>query len=307
MATAALDAFGLDAMTPEPEDLETLAPNSAVPSPPQPYSLAPEAQNLQSIIGPGDTLEEELRSKLSQMISRANSKDSGTSEDESKTQIVDQQMDKKSEMIKEQTERERKRTNDILKDCSASEETSERVEHVNGQAIKRSKRLAKNTSIKEEGRIRERKSGGSDRTVDEQEQRRGHKREPNRHSKRQHKRDTERDAEQKGGVRSGSSASSPAVTPSFQEGVLSDNQVSTQAVNCAAGCRHHCLCPTVLPLIWQQLILLYLCDNHFLYLPSVSQWLGATAEASVALSILAAGETLERRRPVMPAGIYLNV
>lgn len=232
MATAALDAFRLDAMTPEPEDLETLAPNSAVPSPPQPYSLAPEAQNPQSIIGPGDTLEEELRSKLSQLISRANSKDSATSEDENKTQITDQQMDKEGEVLKEQTERERQRTKDILKDCSASEETSGREEHVNGQGMNRSDRLAKNPSMSEEGRIRERKLGGSDRTVEEQEQRRGHKREPNRHTKRQHKRDTERESEQKRGARSGSSASSPALTPSFQEGVLSDNQVSTQAGKC---------------------------------------------------------------------------
>lgn len=245
MATAALDAFRLDTMTPEPEDLETLAPNSAVPSPPRPYSLAPEAQNLQSIIGPGDTLEEELRSKLSQLISRANSKDSDASEDESKTQIVDQQTDKECEMIKEQTESERQRTNDILKDCSASEEASESVEHVNGQEMKRSERLTNNPSMREEGRIRERKSGGSDRTVDKQEQRRGHKRESNRHNKRQHKRDTEKDSEQKRGARSGSSASSPALTPSFQEGVLSDNQVSTQAGNRAAGCRRYCLCRTV--------------------------------------------------------------
>lgn len=228
MATAAIDAFRLDAMTPEPEDLETLAPNSAVPSPPQPYSLAPEAQNLQSIIGPGDTLEEELRSKLSQLISRANSKDGGTSEDESQTQIVDQHMDKECEVIQEQMEWGRQRTKDILKDCSASEETSERVEHVNGQERKRSERLAKNPLMREEGRIRERKSGGSDRTVEEQEQRRGH----NRHSKRQHKRDTERESEQKRGARSGSSASSPALTPSLQEGVLSDNQVSRQAGTC---------------------------------------------------------------------------
>lgn len=236
MATAALDAFGLDAMTPEPEELETLAPNSAVPSPPRPHPLAPEAQDLQSIIGPGDTLEEELRSKLSQLISRANSKDSSTSEDESGMQILENQTDKECETIKEQTERERQRASDTSKDCSASEEGSERGEQVNGQEVRRSERLTKSPSVREEGRIRERKAGGSDRTVDEQEQRRGHKREPNRHSKRQHKRDTERDSEQKRGARSGSSASSPALTPSFQEGVLSDNQVSAQAGSRAAGC-----------------------------------------------------------------------
>lgn len=257
MATAALDAFRFDAMTPEPDDRETLAPNSAVPSPPQPYSLAPQAQNLRSIIGPGDTLEEELRSKLSQLISRANSKDSGTSEDESKKQIRDQQTDKECEMMKEQKERER--TNDTLKYCSAGVETSETVEHVNGQEVKRRDRLTKNPSMREDGKKREWKSGGLDRTVDEQEQRRGHKRELNRHSKRQHKRDTERDSEQKG-ARSGSSASSPALTPSFQEGVLLDNQVSAQAETCAAGCRRDCLCRTVSHIYMS----LSLSANHFL-------------------------------------------
>lgn len=221
MAIAALDAFRSDAITPEPHDLETLAPNSAVPSPRQPCPLDPQAQNLESIIGPGETLEEELRSKLSQLISRANSKDNGMSEDESTTQILDQQTDKESEM--------RKKPSEVEKDCSASEETSDsgkRAGHVNGQEMKRSERLTKNPSMREEGRIREKKSGGSDRTVDEREQRRGHKREPSRHSKRQHKRDAERDSEQKRGARSGSDASSPALSPLLQEGALSDNQVS---------------------------------------------------------------------------------
>lgn len=231
MATAALDAFRSDAMTPEPDDLETLAPNSAVPSPPQARSLAPGAQNLESLMGPGDTLEEELRSKLSQLISRANSKDNGTSEDESKGQILEQQTDKEGETMKEQRERERKKTNEVVKDCSASE-SGKRVEHVNGQEMKRSERLTRTPSLREEGRTREKKSEGSDRTVDEQEQRRGHKREPSRHSKRQHKRDAGRDSEQRREARSGSSASSPALTPSLQEGALSDHQVSREL-----GCR----------------------------------------------------------------------
>lgn len=219
MATAASDTFRLDAVTPEPEDLETLAPNSAAPSPPQPYSL-------QSFMGPGDTLEEELRTKLSQLISRANSKDSSTSEDESKLQSVERHADKEGEGIKERVGRERQRTSDRLKDCSASEEPSKRAQQMNGQEMKRSERLARKPSMREDGRIRER-------TVDEQEQRGTHKREPSRHSKRQHKRDCERDSEQKPGARrSGSSASSPAVTPSSQEGAPSDNQVRTQGRTC---------------------------------------------------------------------------
>ncbi|XP_029698945.1 rab effector MyRIP isoform X1 [Takifugu rubripes] len=228
LATVTPDTFRSDAMTPEPEDLKTLAPNSAASSPLLPYSLAPEAQNLQSIIGAGDTLEEELRAKLSKLISRANSKDGSTSEDESKMQTVDQEAAKESEMIKEQIERERQRTNDRLKDCFVSEETGK----MNGQEKKRSERLKSKSSMREEGRIREKNSGVLDKTADEQERRGGHIREPNRHSKRQHKRDVERDSEQKRGARrSGSCASSPALTPSSQEGVLSDNQQKYSAAS----------------------------------------------------------------------------
>lgn len=238
LATVTPDTFRSDAMTPEPEDLKTLAPNWAAPSPLLPYSLAPEPQNLQRIVGPGDTLEEELRAKLSELISRANSKDGSASEDESKMQTVDQEAAKESEMIKEQIERERQRANGRLKDCFVSEETGK----TNGQEKKRSERLTGKSSMREEGRIREKNSGVLEKTADEQEQRGGHKREPNRHSKRQHKRDVERDSEQRRGARkSGSCTSSPALTPSSQEGVLSDNQVWTQDETRAAGCGH-CLC-----------------------------------------------------------------
>lgn len=264
LATVTPDNFRSDAMTPEPEDLKTLAPNSAAPSPLLPYSLAPEAQNLQSIIGPGDTLEEELQAKLSELISRANSKDGSTSEDENKMQTVDQEAAKESEMIKEQIEREKQRTNDRLKDCFVSEETGK----MNGQEKRKSERLTSKSSIREEGRIREKNSGVLDKTADEQERRGGHKREPNRHSKRQHKRDFERDSEQKRGVRrSGSCASSPALTPSSQEGVLSDNQVWKQDETRAAGCGH-CLCLSTW-LDWNNSSYLssslYPCANHVLF------------------------------------------
>lgn len=234
MATAAPDAFKLDAMTPEPEDLDTVAPNSAVPSPPQPHSLAPESQHSPSSLGTGDPLEEELRSKLSQLVSRANSKDSSSSEDECTKRPVDKQMDEESDRLREKarpkdTERGRPRPSDRLRDRTSSKEregASETVEHMNGQETKRSERLIKSASVREEGRLGERRSGSLEETVDDQEQKRGDKREPNRQSKRQHKRDVEKEAEQKGGAkRSGSSASSPAITPSSQEGVLSDNQV----------------------------------------------------------------------------------
>ncbi|XP_040922281.1 rab effector MyRIP isoform X6 [Toxotes jaculatrix] len=239
VATAALDAFKSDAMTPEPEDLDTVAPNSAALSPPQPHSLAPGPQQSASSSGPGDPLEEELRSRLSQLVNRANSKDSSSSEEECAKWPVDKQTDKESDRQREKTrpkdtERERHRASDRLR-----EKASETVEQVNGQEVKRSERLIKSPSVREEGRLRERRlekgAQSLEAKVDDQEQTRGNKRDPNRQSKRQHKRDVEREVGQKGGGgrRSGSSASSPAITPSSQEGVLSDNQKYSAASLCS--------------------------------------------------------------------------
>ncbi|XP_059182769.1 rab effector MyRIP [Centropristis striata] len=226
MATAAPDAFRLDAMTPEPEDLDTVAPNSAAPSPPPAHSLAPGSQHSPSSSGPGDPLEEELRSRLSQLVSRANSKDSSSSEEESAKRPADKQTDKESDRQREKT---RPRGSDRLRERTSSKErekASETVEQVNGQEVKRSERLKKSSSVREEGRVKDRRveMGVECLEVDEQEQKRGEMREPNRQSKRQHKRDVEKEAGHKGMRRSGSSASSPAITPSSQEGVLPDNQ-----------------------------------------------------------------------------------
>nr|XP_019942801.1 PREDICTED: rab effector MyRIP-like isoform X1 [Paralichthys olivaceus] len=216
-ATAALDPFRLDAMTPEPQDLDTVAPNSAALSPPQPHSLAP---------GSGD-LEEELRFRLSQLVKRANSKDDSSAGEECP---ADRQTDKDSDRQREKkrlkdADRERQRASERLR-----EKPSETAEQVNGQEMKRSERLIKSPSMREEGRVRERRLEKGvesvEEKVDDQEQTRGDKREAHRQSKKQHKRDVEKEAAQKGGRRrSGSSASSPAVTPSSQEEVLSDNQV----------------------------------------------------------------------------------
>ncbi|XP_074477603.1 rab effector MyRIP isoform X2 [Sebastes fasciatus] len=228
-ATAAPDAFKSDAMTPEPEVLDTVAPNSAAPSPPQPHSP--------SSSGAGDSLEEELRSRLSQLVSRANSKDSISSEEEECTKRpADKESNRQREKtMPKDTERERQKGCDRLRD---REKASETVEQVNGQEVKRSERLIKSPSVREEGRVRDKRLEIGveclEEKVDDQEQKRGDKREPNRQSKRQHKRDVEKETEQKGGARrSGSSASSPAVTPSSQEGVLSDNQKYSAASLCS--------------------------------------------------------------------------
>ncbi|XP_069368163.1 rab effector MyRIP isoform X3 [Paralichthys olivaceus] len=222
-ATAALDPFRLDAMTPEPQDLDTVAPNSAALSPPQPHSLAP---------GSGD-LEEELRFRLSQLVKRANSKDDSSAGEECP---ADRQTDKDSDRQREKkrlkdADRERQRASERLR-----EKPSETAEQVNGQEMKRSERLIKSPSMREEGRVRERRLEKGvesvEEKVDDQEQTRGDKREAHRQSKKQHKRDVEKEAAQKGGRRrSGSSASSPAVTPSSQEEVLSDNQQKYSAAS----------------------------------------------------------------------------
>ncbi|KAK5898440.1 hypothetical protein CgunFtcFv8_015857 [Champsocephalus gunnari] len=182
--SAAPDAFKSDAMTPEPEDLDTVAPHSAAPSPPQPQSVAPGPP-------PADSLEEELRARLSQLVSRANSKDCSSSEEE----------EKEEERTKDT---ERQRGSDRLS------EESETVEQGNGPE----ERLIKSPSEREETRL-EMGVECLEEKVEEWESKRGDKRQ----SQRQHKRDAEKEAR-----RSGSSASSPAVTPSFQEGALSDNQ-----------------------------------------------------------------------------------
>lgn len=176
-ATAAPDAFKLDAMTPEPEDLDTVAPNSAAPSPPQPHSLALGAKLSPSSLGPVDPLEEELRSRLSQLVSRANSKDSSSSDEECTKLPTDKQTDRESDRQREktrpkETEKERQRASDRLRD-----RPSETVEQVNGQEAKRSERLLKSQSVREEGRGRERRlergAGSLEVTADEPEQKRG--------------------------------------------------------------------------------------------------------------------------------------
>ncbi|XP_067342798.1 rab effector MyRIP isoform X2 [Channa argus] len=219
IATAAPDAFKVDAMTLETEDLDTLVPNSVTPHPPQPYSLAMRTQHLSRSSGPGNPLEEELQPRLSQLFNCANSKDNSSSEEECTEWPADKQADKESDRQREKsrpidTEIERKRV-------------SETVEQANGQ-VKRSERLIKSPSVREEGKVRERRLEKGveclEEKVDNLGKKRGDKRKSTRQSKRQHKRDTENEVGQKEVTRSGSSASSPAFTPSSQEGVLSDNQ-----------------------------------------------------------------------------------
>ncbi|XP_029313864.1 LOW QUALITY PROTEIN: rab effector MyRIP [Cottoperca gobio] len=238
IATAAPDIFKSDAMTPEPEDLDTVAPNSAAPSP-KPHSLAPVSQHSPVTSGPGDSLEEELRSRLSQLVSRANSKDCSSSEEESTKRPADKQADKESDKQREKMrskDTDRQRGSDRLRDGKDREKASETAEQGNTREVKRSERLTKSPSVREDGRVREQRVEMGvecvEEKADEREQQRGDKREPSRQSKRQHKRDVDKESGQRGGARrSGYSASSPAITPSSQEGVLPDNQQKYSAAS----------------------------------------------------------------------------
>uniref|UniRef100_A0A8C6UPN1 RabBD domain-containing protein n=1 Tax=Neogobius melanostomus TaxID=47308 RepID=A0A8C6UPN1_9GOBI len=71
VSTTAPDVFRSDAMTPEPEDPDTVAPNSAIPSPPPTFITSAVPLSPKTV----DPIEEELRSRLSQMVRRANSKE----------------------------------------------------------------------------------------------------------------------------------------------------------------------------------------------------------------------------------------
>lgn len=224
-ATAAADAFKADAMTPESEDLDTVAPNSAAPSPPMPHPVVLQPHDL-PVLAPGDPLEEELRSKLSELVGRANSKDSSSSSDDDDERArwpADKDGDR---------QREKVRSKDAAAPCSRLRDWAKGTEgaggtaaaHANGPEAKRGARLTKSASAREEGRFWER-SGAAEATPVEQEARRGERREASRHSKRQHKRDVERRGGGGGVRRSASCVSSPALSPSSQEGALSDNQV----------------------------------------------------------------------------------
>ncbi|XP_014845777.1 PREDICTED: rab effector MyRIP-like isoform X2 [Poecilia mexicana] len=230
-APAAPDALKLDALTAgELEPSNTVASYSPPPNSAQLDSVSPGPEIVSRSPGPGsgsgDSLEVEIRSKLSRLVSRGNSKDGVSSDEE------DKQTEKESEKQKEksrprETERQRQRAS------VKREKESGATEQVNGQQMKRAAGLVKSASAREETGAQERRlekrAESFVERVAEKEQKRG---EVNRVSKKQRKRDGEKEAAQKGGARrSGSSASSPAVSPSSQEGGLSNNQQKYSAAS----------------------------------------------------------------------------
>ncbi|KAM6977640.1 rab effector MyRIP-like [Aplochiton taeniatus] len=221
-----------EVMSPEQEDLETKAPNSAAPSPPVSWPLAAGPLSPSSF-GPGseDTLERELQSKLSQMISRANSKEMSSSEDEPGKR--DRQLDRAGDRLKDKqrlNERERQRPSETQRERPGSQER-EMTERANGPEPKSRERPTETPTLRQEEKAKERKleRGGQslEEKVDDGEEKREKKREGGRQSKRQHRRDADLTAEVKGGEFNWeSTTNSPAVTPSALEGALSDGQVS---------------------------------------------------------------------------------
>ncbi|XP_024910097.1 rab effector MyRIP isoform X3 [Cynoglossus semilaevis] len=204
--------FRVDIIPPEPKELETAAQNSVTLTlPPPPYPLDSASQQPLHCLEPGDFLEEELQSTLSQMVKRANSKDKSSSED-----------DNESDGRREKTRPkylERQRSCDRLKEKGS--ETAEQADEKG-----RSERLIQSPSV----RVRrfEDRARSLEETVDDQEPTRGDRSEGHRLSKRQHKRDAVKDTGRRGeGGMSGSSATSP----STQEGVLSDNQQKYSAAS----------------------------------------------------------------------------
>lgn len=241
VATAAPDAFRSDAMTPEPEDLDTVAPNSAVPSPPPSIFLATgPSLSPNSGLRPDNTdpMEEELRSRLSQLVKRANGKESTSSEECTKWP-AEKQMEKDSQREKQsQKDTEKQWESDMLRErASSKDEASEILDLLNGQAMETSEKLLKSTSLRDEGQVDKRldRDNSLDDKVEVQEHKTKEKREGSRQSKRHHKRDVEKETGHKaaGTRRSGSSASSPALTPSSQEGALTGSQKHSAASLCS--------------------------------------------------------------------------
>ncbi|XP_041824563.1 rab effector MyRIP isoform X2 [Melanotaenia boesemani] len=221
---AAHDALKFDAMTPEPEDLDTVAPNSPTPNPPQPHSLVLGLECSSS----KDHLEQELQSRLNQLVSRENSKDSSSTDEECTNQPVDKQTDKESERQKKKS---RQKDTEIQRQRGSEkrEKESEAAKQVNGQVMKRGVGLIKSASVREEARVWDQnleKGESLEEIVTEQEQKRGDRKEQTRQSKKQQK-----DGQRCGARRSASMASSPAISPSSQEGALSNNQQKYSAAS----------------------------------------------------------------------------
>ncbi|CAL9697904.1 unnamed protein product [Knipowitschia caucasica] len=212
--TTAPDVFRSDPITPEQEDLDTVAPNSAIPSPPPTFitSGPPLSPKMAAV----DPIEEELRFRLSQMVKRANSKESNASEEESSKISYEKVIEKENQWDR----------------AGSTKLASDIWELVNGQDVQTKESVLQSMSFGEEVEVDlPLDKGKSFEDLRIQERTKG-----SRQSKKQHKRDVDKEEEYRaaGARRSGSSsASSAAVTPSAQEGALSGSQKYSAASLCS--------------------------------------------------------------------------
>ncbi|XP_071026720.1 rab effector MyRIP-like [Oncorhynchus clarkii lewisi] len=236
-----------EAMTPEPEDQDTVAPNSAAPSPRNPMTPDPLSTSSTGP-GSGDTLEQELRSKLSQLVGRASSKEVVSSSEDEPIKSPggrDRESDSPKEKLRQNEregdrQRQSERPRDRPRTKSQDRAKRETIESVKGPELKKRERLTERPTLREEERVKERRLGRGGKSLEEKVDDREEKIvEKNRLSKRPQGKEVDRKTEKKGeqvedqNEKTGSTPTSLAITPSVQEGVLCDGQKYSAASLCS--------------------------------------------------------------------------
>ncbi|XP_010897772.1 rab effector MyRIP isoform X2 [Esox lucius] len=209
-----------EAMTPEPEDQDTVAPNSVAPSPPNPSVPGPLRPSSPGS-GSGATLEKELRSKLSELVGRAKSKEfASSSEDEPFMSTIGR--DRESDRLREkpgQNERPRDglRTSERQRERLSSRDRAKTAEKANEPELKRESLI-----LRGEERMKDRKLQRGTKSLEEKAGDMKDRRvEKNRPSKRQPRKDVEWQSEKRedgledGNDKAESAPASTAVTPSL--------------------------------------------------------------------------------------------
>nr|XP_046148247.1 rab effector MyRIP-like isoform X4 [Oncorhynchus gorbuscha] len=225
-----------EAMT--PEDQDTVAPNSAAPSPRNPMTPDPLSTSSTGP-GSGDTLEQELRSKLSQLVGRANSKEVVSSSEDEPIKSPggrDRESDRPKEKLRQNEregdrQRQSERPRDRPRSTSQDRAKRETIESVKGPELKKRERLTERPILREEESVKESRLGRGGKSLEEKVDDREEKRvEKNRLSKRPQGKDVDKKTEKKGeqvedqNEKTGSTPTSLVITPSVQEGVLCDGQ-----------------------------------------------------------------------------------
>ncbi|XP_072547191.1 rab effector MyRIP isoform X2 [Salminus brasiliensis] len=120
------------AMTPEYEYQDTVAPNSMAASPPTHYQAGvnkpgPTSQGLKFRASPGnDTMEQELRSKLSELVGQISREDMTSSEDEPIRKVSSREREKESERLRQREREKRMKDGEAEKSKREMEKESEK-------------------------------------------------------------------------------------------------------------------------------------------------------------------------------------